>query len=118
MTFFVMEQYKTSLKEFSSIRHMLSNHTHISIELSVFGYSAISMPIKSHDTESLGECPGCGHRFTEDDILDGGPPLYGEPTVRCPNYDGTDTSDPHKEVFKDIEGTPHSVRVSNLEVDS
>lgn len=75
------------------------------------------MPIKSHDTESLGECPGCGHSFTEDDILDGAPPLYGEPTVRCPNYDGTDINDPHKEVFKDIEGTPHSVRVSNLTVE-
>lgn len=69
----------------------------------------------TQDSESLGTCPGCGYQFTETDILDGVPPLYGEATVRCPNYDGTDPTDPHREVFKDIEGTPHSVRVSNLE---
>ena len=66
------------------------------------------------EPDSLGEGPACGHRFEEDDILDGRPPLYGEPTVRCPNYDGTDPEDPHRAVFKDLEGTPHSIRVSNL----
>lgn len=76
------------------------------------------MASESHDTESLGECPSCGHQFGEEDILDGPPPLYGEPTVRCPNYDGTDPNDPHRSVFEDLEGTPHSIRVSNLEVDA
>ena len=71
----------------------------------------------SQEQESLGECPACGYVFTEKDILDGPPPLYGEPTVRCPNYDGTDPTDEHRAVFEDLEGTPHSIRVSNLEVE-
>lgn len=73
------------------------------------------MPSESHKTEAIGKCPGCGYQFTETDILDGIPPLYGEATVRCPNYDGTDPTDKHREVFKNIEGTPHSIRVSKLE---
>lgn len=72
------------------------------------------MAPNSRETESLGTCPACGHRFTDEEVLDGPPPLYGEPTVRCPNYDGTDPTDPHREVFEDLEGTPHSIRVSNL----
>ncbi|WP_152031313.1 hypothetical protein [Natrarchaeobaculum aegyptiacum] len=72
------------------------------------------MSTEDSEINSLGECPACGYAFQEKDILDGSPPLYGEPTVRCPNYDGTDPEDEHRDVFEDIEGTPHSVRVSNL----
>ncbi|MFB6176744.1 MAG: hypothetical protein ABEI99_06295 [Halobaculum sp.] len=72
------------------------------------------MALENHDADSLGQCPACGYSFTEEDVLDGRPPLYGEPTVRCPNYDGTDPTDQHREVYEDLEGTPHSIRVSNL----
>lgn len=86
----------------------------------MFNYPACqlhTMASENPETNELGECPSCGHRFNEDDVLDGPPPLYGEPTVRCPNYDGTNPNDPHREVFKELEGTPHSIRVSNLKVD-
>lgn len=79
------------------------------------GCYGLSMAPESQQSESLGKCPGCGYQFKEEDILDGVPPLYGEATVRCPKYDGTDPNDPHREVFEDIEGTPHSIRVSKLE---
>ena len=72
------------------------------------------MSPEKQQTEPLGECPACGYQFTDEDVLDGAPPLYGEPTVRCPNYDGTDPTDQHRDVFEDIEGTPHSIRLSNL----